>query len=781
MRNVGLLLFILLFSSLAHAQVATKVTVVLDNQPLPGVELTCGEAKAATNVEGEATLMLQQADTLHVKAFGIHPVSIYLKPGDDITIEAEAQNTRQFLDQVVVTTTRKHLDRRESPIAVQVMNRELLQATQSISVAEGLNFRPGLRMEYNCQNCGFSQVRLNGLDGPYTQVLIDGRPIFSALSGVYGLEQLPSSMIERVEVVRGGGSSMYGANAIAGTINLITREPLADEWEVKAQTTLNGGVAPDYIVQGHSSWVTEKSGVQVWTSLRSREPFNANPDDLYDRNGDGIAETKDDFSEITKLRSASVGGRYWYRPNSRERYQIEGRGLYEFRRGGNRFDYEPHEADIAEQLIHRVGGFNGQYEWISSDGLSYLTVYGAANFTQRDSYYGAGGNSPDPAERERALLYYGDTRDQIVNAGAFYGWGLNEHHTLLAGIDYQYNHVNDIMPGYNRNIDQAVSTPAVYAQWQWKINDKWTSQVGARYDRPTIQSVNAFAGEPAYVGTDSYDAINPRFSLLYKVSSHMRVRGSVATGFRAPQAFDEDLHISTLGGAARIVQLDPNLDVERSISYNLGVEWDYHLNRWEGRISIDGFYTDLMNPFVNQPFTGAIVDNGDTIAILDTKVNDPNGATVAGANIETEWAQTNWTLQLGWTLQMATYAEAREWYEGWASNRILRAPQNYGYAIVAYIPNERWRVDMSTTVTGSMVTPNERLGILVETPWFVDGNLSVQRTWEIKNAHLTLEAGVYNVLDMYQSDVEIGWERDASYFYGPIRPRSYYLSLTYGL
>ncbi len=93
--------------------------------------------------------------------------------------------------------------------------------------ADGLNFQPGVRVENNCQNCGFQQVRINGLEGPYTQILVDSRPIFSAQTGVYGLEQIPANMIERVEIMRGGGSALFGSSAIAGTINIITKRAFA--------------------------------------------------------------------------------------------------------------------------------------------------------------------------------------------------------------------------------------------------------------------------------------------------------------------------------------------------------------------------------------------------------------------------------------------------------------------------------------------------------------------------------------------------------------------------
>ncbi len=130
------------------------------------------------------------------------------------------------LEAVVVTATRNAIPAFLSPIIVNRLDDRIFDRTQSISLAEGLHFSPGLRIENNCQNCGFTQLRMNGLEGPYTQILINSRPIFSALAGVYGLEMIPTNMVERVEIVRGGGSALYGGNAIAGTVNIITKDPL---------------------------------------------------------------------------------------------------------------------------------------------------------------------------------------------------------------------------------------------------------------------------------------------------------------------------------------------------------------------------------------------------------------------------------------------------------------------------------------------------------------------------------------------------------------------------
>ena len=160
--------------------------------------------------------------------------SITITVNSDTVLDVDMESSSLNLDQVVITASRTQQRRQEAPVIVTVTNSAILQKTESISLSEGLNFQPGLRMETNCQNCGFSQVRMNGLDGAYSQILLDSRPVFSALNGIYGLDQIPTNMIERIEVVRGGGSALYGSNAIAGTINIITKDPVENNFEVNS-------------------------------------------------------------------------------------------------------------------------------------------------------------------------------------------------------------------------------------------------------------------------------------------------------------------------------------------------------------------------------------------------------------------------------------------------------------------------------------------------------------------------------------------------------------------
>ena len=203
--------------------------------------------------------------TLVMKTLGFKTVEkpIILKKGKTLEINFEAEEDLVSLDGVVVSANRNETTRRLAPSLVNVLDSKTFETTHATSLADGLNFQPGVRVENNCQNCGFQQVRINGLEGPYTQILVDSRPIFSALTGVYGLEQIPANMIERVEIMRGGGSALFGSSAIAGTINIITKEPLRNSAQISHSLTMIGGDRPDNNTTINASLVTDdhKAGI----------------------------------------------------------------------------------------------------------------------------------------------------------------------------------------------------------------------------------------------------------------------------------------------------------------------------------------------------------------------------------------------------------------------------------------------------------------------------------------------------------------------------------------
>ena len=277
----------------------------------------------ATDAGGHYTLRNVPAGRQLLVASGVGfktvEIPVNANPGATVQVNFELEEDAVMLENVVVSANRNETKRREASNIVNVITPKLFETTNSVCLAQSLNYQPGLRVENNCQNCGFQQVRINGLEGPYTQILIDSRPIFSALAGVYGIEQIPTNMIERVEVVRGGGSALFGSNAIAGTINIITKEPLSNSLTISNNTMLIGGTKTDFNTSVNAALVSDnnKAGVSLYGSTRQRE--------AWDANGDG-------FTEIGLIRSGNIGFRSYFKTSNQSKLTLEYHNLEEFRR-----------------------------------------------------------------------------------------------------------------------------------------------------------------------------------------------------------------------------------------------------------------------------------------------------------------------------------------------------------------------------------------------------------------------------------------------------------------
>ena len=277
--------------------------------------------------------------TVEVSAVGYKTQSyeVDIKRGRSYEVNFVLEEDLVKIDGVIVSATRSETTRKMSPTLVNVVGMDVYNKTNSTTVAQGLAFQPGVRVENNCQNCGFQQVRINGLDGQYTQILIDSRPIFSALAGVYGIEQLPANMVDRVEVMRGGGSALFGSSAIAGTINIITKEPIRNSATVSHTTTSIGGTSALHNTTDiNASIVSEdnKLGIAVFGQNTEK--------DAWDANGDG-------FTELSRISGQTIGFRGYVKTGLYSKVTAEYHHLQEFRRGGDNLHLPPHEAMIAER------------------------------------------------------------------------------------------------------------------------------------------------------------------------------------------------------------------------------------------------------------------------------------------------------------------------------------------------------------------------------------------------------------------------------------------------
>lgn len=687
--------------------------------------------------------------TIKVSSIGYKAITreVNLKKGKTLEMNFEIEEDMVSLEGVVVSANRSETTRRTAPTLVNVMNMKTFEYTNSCNLAQGLNFQPGVRVENNCQNCGFQQVRINGLDGPYTQILIDSRPIFTALSGVYGLEQLPANMIDRVEVIRGGGSALYGSNAIAGTINIITKEPLNNSLSIGNTTTLVDGTKPDINTSINAALVSDdtKKGVSFYGNTRQRTP--------YDANGDG-------FTEIGILRGHNLGFRSYFKTSTQSKLTLEYHNTHEFRRGGNKLDQIAHEADITEQTEHEIHSGNVKFDWFTPDYKHRLSAYASAQHINRNSYYGAKQN----------LNAYGHTQDFSAIGGVQYIYAMERclfmPANLTAGAEYSYNALKDVMLGYGRTIEQTVYTYSAFAQNEWK-NRHWSILLGLRMDKHNMIE------KPI---------ISPRVNLRYSPAEWVILRAGYASGFRAPQAFNEDLHITAVGGKVALIQIADDLQTERSHSVNVSAEFYKTFGKVQTTFLIDGFYTMLDRVFV-------IEEKGkDANGNLILERRNGAGAVVKGINLETRIVPSvKWNVQAGATLQRSRYTEP----EAWSKNEniepqtvMFRSPDAYAYLTANYMPVRPLTLSLSGTYTGKMLVQHYAGYIAqdeeVWTPNFFNINFKAAYDIPIGSGNvLQVNAGVQNILNSYQKDFDIGVERDAGYIYGPSLPRSYFVGVKF--
>lgn len=756
MKKIYALLALILYIMTAQAQKSTDANITghvinkktREHIPFINIEIEKIALITATDASGHYRIINLQPGEYIIKATGIgfkeEMKKITVEAHKTIEINFELQETSIIMNEVVVSANRNETNRRESASIINILNQKIFDNTNAVSLAQGLNFQPGLRVENNCQNCGFQQVRVNGLEGPYSQILIDSRPVFSSLAGVYGIEQIPVNMIERVEILRGGGSALFGSNAIAGTINIITKEPRVNTATISNTTSLMYGRAADVNTTVNASIVTDnyKTGLMIFGSARQRSPLD------YDRDG---------FTEISKINTKNIGFRGFLKPGAYDKLTLEYHNLSEFRRGGSQLNLPPHESEIAEQIEHNNNLASIKYDIASEDKSRKFNIFSSFQHIGRKSYYGA---QKDPNA-------YGFTLNKTLTGGMQYTQAVEKLFFMPAeittGIEYTSDIIKDTMLGYNRIIHQSTNIKSIFLQNEWK-NKKLSVLAGARLDKHNFIHNTI---------------VSPRINIRYAPYETINYRVSYSNGFRAPQAFDEDLHITAVGGNVSLIQMDPNLKTEHSTSYSASADMYKLAGNVQINLLIEGFYTDLRNVFVLEQIGKD--KNGN---ILLERRNGA-GAIVKGFNIEgTIVPIFPLQCQFGFTIQKSEYKQPHKWSDNPAvlpQKRMFRSPDYYGYMNVLY-QKHKWNISLFGNYTGPMLVQHFK-GYIAEdterlTRNFFDTGLKISYNFKtLQSTLLQINIGMHNIFNSYQQDFDKGGHRDAGYNYGPSLPRTVFAGM----
>ncbi|CAI2765942.1 TonB-dependent receptor [Flavobacterium collinsii] len=581
-----LLLFCLQFS---FAQETSSVSGIISGD---------GHQLQLANVHLAGTKYRAVTDSLGYYNFENVPVGNYtlqvslvgfqtLKKKIDVTKDAaqsydfELDDTDNQLNEVVVSGTLKAVKRLESAVPVEVYSPVFFKKNPTPSIYEALQNINGVRPQLNCGVCNTGDIHINGLEGPYTLVLIDGMPIVSSLSTVYGLSGIPNSLVERIEIVKGPASSLYGSEAVGGLINIITKNPTnAPVFSVDYFTTT-------YFENNLDLGMKFNAGKKA-TSLIGVNYFN------YDQ---VIDKDKDNFTDVTLSKRISVFNKWSFQRNNNRLFTIAARGMYEDRWGGDvRWEkkYRGGDEIYGESIYTKRGELIGSYQLPFEEKLM-LSFSGNVHY--QDSRYGT---TSYIANQKIGFLQL--TWDKKLGRNDF-----------LAGIATRYSYYNDNTPATK----EAESTwlPGIFVQDEITFSPKSQVLLGARYDYNSIHG----------------SIFTPRFAYRFKASDNTIFRLNAGTGFRVVNLFTED-HAALTG--SRDVVIQNNLKPEKSVNVNLN--YIQKINFGNGTfmgIETTAFYTRFSNKIISDYETDPnkiIYDNIDGYAIsqgisTNVDVNFTNG------------------------------------------------------------------------------------------------------------------------------------------------------------
>lgn len=527
--------------------------VLSNGQPIPSVTISVLNGKYNTTSDSTGVYVMPAErltnSRLHFSAVGYVHQTFSLKPiNDSVLPDVILVPSSITLQEVVVSGTMKAISKLESPIPVEVYSPVLFKKNPSPNIFESLQMINGVQPQLNCNVCNTGDIHINGMEGPYTMILIDGMPIVSSLSTVYGLAGIPNSMVKRIEVVKGPASTLYGSEAVGGLINIITKDPLtSDKWKVDLSASSVGEYNGDLITKFGVGKSTAMVGVNYFNYWQKRDINN------------------DNFTDVTLQNRVSVFNKWNLARKGNKLFSLALRYVYENRWGGQ---LQWNNKLRGSNSVYAESIFTNRFEAIGSYelGRNFFTDF-SFNSHNQDSYYGV---MPYMALQN---VGFGQVRyNKLVGS-----------HDLLAGVALRYSWYDDNSVATENTIGQNLPSvtylPGVFLQDSWKLNQKWTLLSGLRYD----------------YNNNHGSIFTPRVAVKFSPDKFNTLRISLGNGYRVVNLFTED-HAALTG--AREVVIANALRPEQS--WNANVNYARHIILANGFIAFDAsaFYTYFTNKIV---------------------------------------------------------------------------------------------------------------------------------------------------------------------------------------
>lgn len=535
-----------ILSNCLQAQTLFKGIVHDGEEPLHFalVNLNNGDYQVLTDEKGSFAFDYLPSGTysVHISMLGYKPII------DTIILEQGAsfqEKTYTLSDAtLVVSGALRPVSKMESPIAIDVYNSDFFKQNPVPSLFEGMQNINGVKPQINCNVCNTGDIHINGLEGPYTMILIDGMPIVSGLSTVYGLMGIPQSLIERIEVVKGPASTLYGSEAVGGLINVITKDL---KYAPKIGLDLFA-----------TSWSELNADLGLKFNL-GKKAIALLGINYFDYNLP-IDKNKDGFTDVTLQRRLSAFNKFNFKRKSQKEFSIALRYIYENRWGGQMHwtkDFRGSDSIYGESIQTNRWETIGTYALNTKENIK---INWSINGHYQNSYYGD-------------MPYIG--QQHIAYAQLIWQKKLDKHN-LLSGATFRYTHYEDntvatIVPSH-------IYLPGVFIQDEWAWNKKNTLLAGLRYDYNDKH------------GSIFSPRINYRFMSENKQTTF---RLGLGNGYRVVNVFTED-HAALTG--ARNVVFNAALKPETSWNMNANFVRKFYFDNFIFlNIDFTAFYTYFDN------------------------------------------------------------------------------------------------------------------------------------------------------------------------------------------
>ena len=555
MKN-SILFLCVLAPILSFAQTTMKGKITSEGQSLSGANIVLKNTKFATISDSMGVYSIEKIPSgnyevlVSYTGFKSQKKNFSVTNTTEITLDFDLKDSH-VLDEVVITGTLKAVSRLESPVPVEVYKPAFFKKNPTANIFEALQNVNGVRPQLNCNVCNTGDIHINGLEGPYTLVLIDGMPIVSGLSTVYGLSGIPNSLLERIEIVKGPASSLYGSEAVGGLINIITKNPknapsfstdvFRNNW---GETNVDLGL---------------KTNVGKTASLLTGINY-FNYDNPIDNN-------KDNFTDVTLQDRISVFQKWNFNRKSNKLFSMAGRFFYEDRWGGEmqwEKKYRGGNEVYGESIYTKRWELLGAYELPVTEKMLFSFSY--TDHDQNSVY----GDIPYLAKQR---IGFGQlTLDKKIN-----------HHDILLGTALRYQYYDD---NTTATIHEDINwIPSFFVQDEIQLTKKHKLLLGARYD----------------YNSNHGSIFTPRLAYKWKINDSNILRFNAGTGFRIVNLFTEE-H-AALTGSRDVIVLE-ELKPERSYNANLN-----HLKKFYSK---NGNFIGLETTAWYTRFSNSIVPDYDT-------------------------------------------------------------------------------------------------------------------------------------------------------------------------